>query len=82
MCLLYIWNPLLHSSILKVFVSFLLCSHIGILLSVKNRAHHKVQKLKEINGNLVHQVNELQERNTKMVSSSSLTLVIMNCINY
>ncbi|KAG1970841.1 voltage-gated hydrogen channel 1 [Pimephales promelas] len=38
----------------------------GILLSVKNRAHHKVQKLKEINGNLVYQVNELQERNTKM----------------
>ncbi len=39
-------------------------------MSVKNRAHHKVQKIKEINVNLVHQVNELQEGNTKMVSSS------------
>ncbi|XP_059400387.1 voltage-gated hydrogen channel 1-like isoform X2 [Carassius carassius] len=38
----------------------------GIIMSVKNRAHHKVQKLKEINENLVHQVSELQERNTKM----------------
>ncbi|XP_016337151.1 voltage-gated hydrogen channel 1-like [Sinocyclocheilus anshuiensis] len=38
----------------------------GIIMSVKNRAHHKVQKIKEINENLVHQVNELQERHTKM----------------
>ncbi|XP_043106828.1 voltage-gated hydrogen channel 1 [Puntigrus tetrazona] len=38
----------------------------GIIVSVKNRAHHKVQKVKEINEKLVHQVNELQERNTKM----------------
>ncbi|KAI2660019.1 voltage-gated hydrogen channel 1 [Labeo rohita] len=38
----------------------------GIIMSVKNRAHHKVQKIKEINENLVHQVNELKERNTRM----------------
>lgn len=38
----------------------------GIIMSVKNRAHHKVQKIKEINESLVHQVSELQERNTKM----------------
>ncbi|XP_051972443.1 voltage-gated hydrogen channel 1 [Xyrauchen texanus] len=38
----------------------------GIIMSVKNRAHHKVQKVKEINENLVHEVNELKERNTKI----------------
>ncbi|XP_057176537.1 voltage-gated hydrogen channel 1 [Triplophysa rosa] len=38
----------------------------GIMVSVKNRAHHKVLKLKSINANLVHQVNELKEQNTKM----------------
>ncbi|XP_077099157.1 voltage-gated hydrogen channel 1 [Siphateles boraxobius] len=49
----------------------------GILLSVKNRAHHKVQKLKEINGNLVHQVNELQERNTKMDEENARLRVLL-----
>ncbi|XP_051540169.1 voltage-gated hydrogen channel 1-like [Myxocyprinus asiaticus] len=38
----------------------------GIIMSVKNRAHHKVQKVKEINENLVQEVNELKERNTKI----------------
>lgn len=41
------------------------------MMSVKNRAHHKVQKLKAVNANLVHQVNELKEQNTKIVSSIS-----------
>lgn len=38
----------------------------GILVSVQNRANHRVEKLKEINESLVHQVNELKEQNTKM----------------
>ncbi|XP_051541380.1 voltage-gated hydrogen channel 1-like isoform X1 [Myxocyprinus asiaticus] len=38
----------------------------GIIVSVKNRAHHKVQKVKEINEKLFHEVNGLKERNTKI----------------
>ncbi|XP_051973828.1 voltage-gated hydrogen channel 1-like isoform X3 [Xyrauchen texanus] len=38
----------------------------GIIVSVKNRAHNKVQKVKEINENLLHEVNELKEQNTKI----------------
>ncbi|ROI48963.1 Voltage-gated hydrogen channel 1 [Anabarilius grahami] len=49
----------------------------GILISVKNRAHHKVHKLKEINENLVHQVNELQERNTKMNEENTRLRVLL-----
>ncbi|KAL0978196.1 hypothetical protein UPYG_G00167350 [Umbra pygmaea] len=37
----------------------------GILLSVKARADHKVHKLEETNGQLVQQVNDLQEQNRK-----------------
>lgn len=38
----------------------------GILVSVKNRADHKVHKIKESYDHLVLQVNELQERNLKI----------------
>ncbi|XP_026130404.1 voltage-gated hydrogen channel 1-like [Carassius auratus] len=56
----------------------------GIILSVKNRAHHKVQKIKEINENLVHQVNELQERNTKMDQENTRLRGILkqHCIEF
>ncbi|KAI1882473.1 hypothetical protein AGOR_G00251120 [Albula goreensis] len=37
----------------------------GILVSVKNRAHHKVQKLKESNDHLIQQVNDLQQLNSR-----------------
>ena len=40
----------------------------GILIPVKNRADHKVQKLKETNDQLTQQVSNLQELNSKMVS--------------
>ncbi|XP_036381883.1 voltage-gated hydrogen channel 1-like [Megalops cyprinoides] len=33
----------------------------GVLVSVKNRTHHKVQKLREANNHLSHRVNELQQ---------------------
>ncbi|KTF83102.1 hypothetical protein cypCar_00019998 [Cyprinus carpio] len=49
----------------------------GIIMSVKNRAHHKVQKIKEINENLVHQINELQERNTKMDQENAKLRVLL-----
>uniref|UniRef100_A0A672LGD5 Voltage-gated hydrogen channel 1 n=1 Tax=Sinocyclocheilus grahami TaxID=75366 RepID=A0A672LGD5_SINGR len=49
----------------------------GIIMSVKNRAHHKVQKIKEINENLVHQVNELQERHTKMDQENARLHVLL-----
>uniref|UniRef100_A0A8C2DFY2 Voltage-gated hydrogen channel 1 n=1 Tax=Cyprinus carpio TaxID=7962 RepID=A0A8C2DFY2_CYPCA len=56
----------------------------GIILSVKNRAHHKVQKIKEINEKLVHQVNELQERNTKMDQENAKLRAILkqHCIEF
>ncbi|KTG41045.1 hypothetical protein cypCar_00009327 [Cyprinus carpio] len=56
----------------------------GIILSVKNRAHHKVQKIKEINEKLVHQVNELQERNTKMDQENARLRAILkqHCIEF
>ncbi|XP_036385824.1 voltage-gated hydrogen channel 1 [Megalops cyprinoides] len=38
----------------------------GILVSVKSRAHHKVQKLKETNDHLVQQVSDLQQLNSRM----------------
>ncbi|XP_030625518.1 voltage-gated hydrogen channel 1 [Chanos chanos] len=37
----------------------------GILVSVKNRAQHKIDKLKESNDHLTQRVNELQEQNTR-----------------
>ncbi|TRY65292.1 hypothetical protein DNTS_015444 [Danionella cerebrum] len=49
----------------------------GILVSVKNRAHHKVHKLKEINENLVHQINELKEQNTKMDQENTRLRVLL-----
>ncbi|XP_060752656.1 voltage-gated hydrogen channel 1-like [Tachysurus vachellii] len=39
---------------------------IGILLSVKSQADHKVHKLKEENDRLLHQISELQEHKTAM----------------
>lgn len=51
-------------------------------MSVQNRANHKVEKLKEINESLVHQVSELKEQNTKMVSSSYLISVMIYLNNY
>lgn len=56
----------------------------GIIMSVKNRAHHKVQKIKEINENLVHQVNELQEGNTKMDQENARLRAILkqHCIEF
>ncbi|XP_016413071.1 voltage-gated hydrogen channel 1 isoform X2 [Sinocyclocheilus rhinocerous] len=56
----------------------------GIIMSVKNRAHHKVQKIKEINENLVHQVNELKERNTKMDQENARLRAILkqHCIEF
>ncbi|XP_007228886.2 voltage-gated hydrogen channel 1 [Astyanax mexicanus] len=38
----------------------------GILVTVENRAHHKVQKVQESNDRLVQQVNELQEQKATM----------------
>ncbi|XP_036451027.1 voltage-gated hydrogen channel 1 [Colossoma macropomum] len=38
----------------------------GILVTVENRAHHKVQKVQESNDRLVQQVNELQEQKARM----------------
>lgn len=49
----------------------------GIMMSVKNRAHHKVQKLKVINENLVHQINDLKERNTKMDEENARLRVLL-----
>ncbi|XP_062305449.1 voltage-gated hydrogen channel 1 [Osmerus eperlanus] len=43
----------------------------GILVSVKNRADHKVHKLKESNDHLVQRVGELQECNLKMEQENS-----------
>ncbi|XP_016102739.1 voltage-gated hydrogen channel 1 [Sinocyclocheilus grahami] len=56
----------------------------GIIVSVKNRAHHKVKKIKEINENLVHQVNELKERNTKMDQENARLRAILkqHCIEF
>lgn len=56
----------------------------GIIMSVKNRAHHKVQKIKEIKENLVHQVNELQERNTKLDQENARLRAILkqHCIEF
>ncbi|XP_016338918.1 voltage-gated hydrogen channel 1-like [Sinocyclocheilus anshuiensis] len=56
----------------------------GIIMSVKNRAHHKVKKIKEINENLVHQVNELKERNTKMDQENARLRAILkqHCIEF
>ncbi|XP_042562184.1 voltage-gated hydrogen channel 1 isoform X2 [Clupea harengus] len=43
----------------------------GILVSIQNRAHHKIHKLKDSNDHLVQRVNELQEKNTKMEQENS-----------
>ncbi|XP_066507356.1 voltage-gated hydrogen channel 1 [Hoplias malabaricus] len=38
----------------------------GILVTVENRAHHKLQKLHESNDRLVEQVSELQEQKSRL----------------
>ncbi|XP_072515739.1 voltage-gated hydrogen channel 1 [Salminus brasiliensis] len=38
----------------------------GILVTVENRAHHKIQKVQESNDRLVQQVSELQEQKAMM----------------
>ncbi|KAL2100007.1 hypothetical protein ACEWY4_004401 [Coilia grayii] len=43
----------------------------GILMSVKSRANHQVQKLKESNDHLIQRVSELQEKNKKMEQENS-----------
>ncbi|XP_061118997.1 voltage-gated hydrogen channel 1-like [Conger conger] len=43
----------------------------GILIPVKNRADHKVQKLKESNSELTQQVSSLKELNSKMEQENS-----------
>ncbi|XP_065146461.1 voltage-gated hydrogen channel 1 [Paramisgurnus dabryanus] len=49
----------------------------GIMVSVKNRAHHKVQKLKVINENLVLQINELKDQNTKIEQENTRLQTIL-----
>ncbi|KAG5272806.1 hypothetical protein AALO_G00169500 [Alosa alosa] len=43
----------------------------GVLMSVKNRANNKIQKLKDSNSHLIQRVNELQDKNTKMEQENS-----------
>ncbi|KAJ8346617.1 hypothetical protein SKAU_G00280180 [Synaphobranchus kaupii] len=43
----------------------------GVLVSVKTRAHHKVQKLKESNVHLTQQVSNLQQFNSRMEQENS-----------
>lgn len=47
---------------------FCVISPVGILLSVKSQANHKVQRMKEANDHLLHQVSELQEQKNALVS--------------
>lgn len=45
---------------------------VGILVSVKNRADQKINKLKESYDHLVQRATELQERNDKLVTAELL----------
>lgn len=58
-----LWNPVwpLHPGV-TVFDCV-----AGILVSVKNRADQKINKLKESYDHLVQRATELQERNDKLV---------------
>lgn len=49
----------------------------GILISVKNRATHQVQRLKESNDHLIQRINELQEKNTKLSEDNSRLVSIL-----
>ncbi|XP_076876565.1 voltage-gated hydrogen channel 1 [Brachyhypopomus gauderio] len=43
----------------------------GILVTVENRAHHKIQKLEESNEQLVQQVDEMREEKARMEEEMS-----------
>ncbi|XP_064210267.1 voltage-gated hydrogen channel 1-like [Anguilla rostrata] len=56
----------------------------GLLVSVKNRADHKIQKLKETNKGLIIQINEQQEHRSRVEQENIRlqTLLQQHCINF
>ncbi|XP_048874667.1 voltage-gated hydrogen channel 1 [Brienomyrus brachyistius] len=51
----------------------------GIIVSVQNRAYHKVEVLTESNNHLVQQVNDLQEQNSRLEQENNrLTTLLRN----